>query len=137
MGSYRLPLQAAAEALGGKKPISKKKQQPIPRDRLQLHNCVKTTPSTHCGAQNRVREKEKGEETVEGVQNKKRRIRGLRGEKLRMRQKKREGGAGEASVFLGNKIKRKQLFYTQVRSCGRVPTACVCEREKREGLIGV
>lgn len=37
-------------------------------------------------------------------------------------------GVGEASFFLGNKIKRKRLFYTQVRSCGRGLPARVCVR---------
>ncbi len=43
---------------------------------------------------------------------------------------------GEASVFLVNKMKRKWLFYTQVRSSGRVVPICVSETEG-ERLIGV
>lgn len=59
-----------------------------------------------------------------------------------MGEEEREGGVGEASVFLVNKMKRKWLFYTQVRSGGRVlpasVRACVCVSEmERERLIGV
>lgn len=43
-----------------------------------------------------------------------------------MGEERREGGVGEASVFLVNKMKRKWLFYTQVRSSGRVLPVRVC-----------
>lgn len=46
----------------------------------------------------------------------------------------REGG-GQASIFLVNKIKRKQLFYTQVRSCGRVLQRCVRDRDREKRKV--
>lgn len=46
---------------------------------------------------------------------------------------KREGGVGEASVFLVNKMRRKWLFYTQVRSYGRIVPVCVSETQREKG----
>lgn len=52
-----------------------------------------------------------------------------------------QGGAGEASVYPANRMKRKRLFYTQVRSCGsavpvREKVNCTCTRTTR-GEVGV
>ena len=62
---------------------------------------------------------------MEGVRHKKRRT-----EVERRGGGGRKGGVGEASVFPVNKIKRKWLFYSQVRSRGRVAPVCARQREK-------
>lgn len=75
-------------------------------------------------------ERKRGEGKGEKKEAERSRVEGEEGEE------ESQGGAGEASVYPANRMKRKLLFYTQVRSWGsavpvREKVNCTCTRTAR------
>lgn len=107
------------------------------------HTCAHTLDggNTHRSTTELTGKKKRGSERKRGE------VKGERKEAERSRVEREEGeeesqgGAGEASVYPANRMKRKRLFYTQVRSWeSAVPVRekvnCTCTRTTR-GELGV
>lgn len=98
---------------------------------------MRTTPIGEQNSQGKKRgsERKRGEGKGEKREAERSRVEREEGEE------ESQGGAGEASVYPMNRMKRKRLFYTQVRSWGsavpvREKVNCTCTTTTR-GELGV